>query len=108
MMADDESVPDTAAKWRRRMEELCADSDPADEERMVSAIEQHRREAKELMRQQADDFPDPEKEPDEFWKRLNELCAQGDPADNERPRAAIAEIRRQGKEDMRREMGLDG
>jgi len=39
-------------QWARDMEELCADSDPEDEARMMAAIEEQRREAKAQARRE--------------------------------------------------------
>jgi hypothetical protein len=47
----DES-PEAIERWAREMEALCADSDSEDEERMLAAIAEERREAKAQARRE--------------------------------------------------------
>jgi len=60
---------------------------------------------------QSSDEDDMEAKGDSFnakqWLReMKDLCADADPEDDARLQAAIDQIRRQGKEIMRKEMGL--
>ena len=47
-----EEDPEAIEHWAREMDELCADSDPEDEARMLAAIEEQRREAKAQARRE--------------------------------------------------------
>jgi hypothetical protein len=45
-------TPEAIDRWARKMEAVCADSTPEDEERMRQAIREHREQAKAQMRQE--------------------------------------------------------
>jgi hypothetical protein len=49
---------------------------------------------------------DTPEEIDRWYEELEAMCAVGDPEDDARLQAALDEVRREAKEQMRREMGL--